>query len=487
MANFKLIKRLLASPTGDRLLSIVSLLLYSDMLRPLILRLVRNLIHVNLNNEHAPPGLRKILLQRELMSLAIIRSVERAMAWRIVSRRVADKVIRLWIRALFRTADQLPTLNRFRERYHRDPPWFITISPGRACNLRCEGCYADSGEEQTRLRWSVLNRIINEAKDLWDIRIVVFSGGEPLAYRSEGKDILDIVQMHPDLLFLMFTNGTLVDERATSRLVNLGNLTPAFSVEGMRFRTDERRGDGVFDAVIGAMARVREAGVPFGISVTVTRGNLEEVLSDDFLDFFFGAQGAFYGFFFQYMPIGRQPSFEDMPTPAERVAFWRRVWQVVERRQIFLIDFWNHGPLVKGCISAGRGGGYIYIDWSGNVMPCVFVPYSVGNIHDVYRRGGSLNDLWEAPFLEKIRRWQESYGYARQEPTRDADWLRACPIRDHYSIFRKWVKHYHPQPQGDTATHTLADAKYFQRLCEYEMELREVFGEIWERDYCSGT
>ena len=250
-----------------------------------------------------------------------------------------------------------------------------------------------------------------------------------MAYRSEGKDILDIVEMHPDLLFLMFTNGTLVDERTTSRLGNLGNLTPAFSVEGMRFHTDERRGMGVFDSVIDAMAWMRRAGVPFGISVTVTRRNLQEVLSDDFLDFFFDAQGAFYSFFFQYMPIGRHPSFEHMPTPAERVTFWRRVWEVVERRQLFLIDFWNHGPLVKGCISAGRGGGYIYIDWSGNVMPCVFLPYSVGNIHDVYGRDGNLNDIWEAPFLETIRKWQDSYGYARQEPAKDAAWLPATSSR----------------------------------------------------------
>ena len=483
MPNFIGLERLFTGPFSGHLLNIAGRLLYSDMLRPVLLRLTRNRIQAILNDENAPLNQRKIILQRRLMFLAITRAVERAVSQRAMSRRVAYKVTGLWARALFAPTDQRPAVKRFREQYHHDPPWFITVSPGQACNLKCEGCYADSGSSDAKLEWSVLERIISEAKALWDIRLVVFSGGEPLAYRSEGKDVLDVVERHPDLLFLMFTNGTLLDERTAERLGSLGNLTPAFSVEGMRFRTDKRRGDGVFDAVVDAMAWVRRAGVPLGISVTVNRTNLEEILSDDFLDFFFDEQDAFYGFCFQYLPIGRRPSFEDMPTPAERVAFWRKAWKIVKERQIFLVDFWNHGPLVKGCISAGRGGGYLYIDWSGKVMPCVFVPYSVGNVHDVYQRGGTLNDLWETPFLEAIRKWQDTYGYAQQEPTKDADWLCACPFRDHHSLFRKWVDLYQPEPEDEAAADALADAEYSQRLCEYEVELSKLFGEIWDREY----
>jgi len=84
MANFKLTKRLLAGFLGGRLLYIVNLLLYSDMLRSMILRLVRNLIKASLNAEHAPPNQRKILLQRELMSLAIIKTIERSIAERFI-------------------------------------------------------------------------------------------------------------------------------------------------------------------------------------------------------------------------------------------------------------------------------------------------------------------------------------------------------------------------------------------------------------------
>ena len=123
-----------------------------------------------------------------------------------------------------------------------------------------------------------------------------------------------------------------------------------------------------------AMGRLRQVGVPFGFSVTVTSRNADEVLSDPFLDFFFDKHGAFYGFFFQYRPIGRTPDLNSMPTPEQRVAFWRRMWQVIEDRKLFVVDMWNHGPLAMGCMSAGREDGYIHVDWNGRVTPCVFIP-----------------------------------------------------------------------------------------------------------------
>ena len=108
----------------------------------------------------------------------------------------------------------------------------------------------------------------------------MFSGGEPLFYRSEGKGVLDIVERNPDLLFLLFTNGTMVTEEIAARLFRLGNLTLAFSVEGMRALTDDCRGEGIFDMVIDKIRLVRKVGVPFGVSVSVTRHNYHEVLSD---------------------------------------------------------------------------------------------------------------------------------------------------------------------------------------------------------------
>ena len=316
----------------------------------------------------------KIGSQRKLLYVAILRTVDRLMEGGVISSGVAGKVALLWARALLVPAGKVPAAVDFRRQTGVYPPWFITIGPGHGCNLQCKGCYAASAADGNKLEWSTLERIINEAKASWAIRLVVFSGGEPLLYRSESKGVLDIVERNPDLLFLMFTNGTLVTEEIAARMSRLGNLTPAFSVEGMRAITDDCRGEGIFNMVVDKIKLVRQVGVPFGVSVSVTRHNYEEVLSDKFLELFFNELGAFYAFFFQYLPIGRQPSFELMPTPAQRLTFWQRVWEVVEKRHLFLVDFWNHGPLASGCISAGRAGGYLYIDWNGSIMPTRSTP-----------------------------------------------------------------------------------------------------------------
>jgi len=293
------------------------------------------------------------------------------------------------------------------------------------------------------------------------------------------------VEQNPDLLFLMFTNGTLINQEVAARLSRLGNLTPAFSVEGLQAYTDDCRGQGVFDTVIDKIKLVRQAGVPFGISVSVTRLNNMEVLSDQFLDLFFNQLGAFYAFFFQYLPVGRQPSLELMPTPGERLSFWHRVWHVVEEKQLFLIDFWNHGPLAKGCISAGRAGGYLYIDWNGNIMPCVFVPYSAANIHQVYQNGGNLNNVWASPFFQAIRQWQASYGYGEQKLSAEGNWLSPCPFRDHYGLFRSWVERYHPEPEDESAQQALLDKHYYEFMVEYGARFRELSQKIWSQEYLS--
>jgi MoaA/NifB/PqqE/SkfB family radical SAM enzyme len=371
------------------------------------------------------------------------------------------------------------TVARFNAQYGVNPPGLLLISPGKACNLRCTGCYADSGPTAEKLDWAVFDRLVTEAKTLWGARFFAISGGEPLAYRSEGKGVLDMAEKHPDCFFLMYTNGTLIDDKLAARLGQVGNLTPAISLEGRRERTDARRGPGVLDKVLGAMNRLRAAGVLFGVSLTPTRDNAQEILSDEFVDFCFERQGALYGFMFQYMPIGRSFTLDLMPTPEQRLWMWRRSWEIIRERQIFLADFWNHGTLSEGCISAGRsdGGGYLCVDWNGAVSPCVFMPYSSVNINDVYAQGKTLNDMWADPFFAGIRNWQQTY---RQD---NGNWLMPCPMRDHHADLRRLLAEHEPEPTDANARAALLDAGYARGLAEYDATYQALSGPLWEKHY----
>jgi len=425
------------------------------------------------------------------MAKALLESTRRALEREQLSYTVVHRMLKVFlVNTLLR---QDPTLARAEEEFGRRhlgqrPPGLIVISPTKTCNLQCIGCYASSNTTREHLEWDVLDRIVVEAKSLWGVRFFTISGGEPFLYRSQGKDLLDLASSHSDCFFMTYTNGTLIDSRLAERMAKTGNLTPAISLEGFQSRTDARRGPGVFDRILKAMANLRKAGVPFGISLTATRDNAEEILSDKFLDFFFEEQQAVYGWLFQYMPIGRSYTLDLLVSPEQRLQMWRRTWQIIRERKILLADFWNCGTVSNGCIAAGQagGGGYLYIDWNGKVMPCVFVPYAAANIHKVFGHDGTLDNLFDLPYFQGIRQWQADYVSGGQRTAECGNLLRPCSLRDHYDAGRRLIDQYHPEPEDVAAAQALEDEDYRNGLLAYDRQLKDVFDPIWEQQYLHG-
>ncbi len=370
--------------------------------------------------------------------------------------------------------------SEFRAQFGFDPPGFITISPAKRCNLHCRGCYANSASEKDQLDYAIFSRVIKEMRDHWGARFVVVSGGEPLMYRWDGKGVMDIYREHPDSLFLMYTNGTLINDKVARHMYDLGNITPAISVEGMRELTEERRGKGVFEKITRAMLILKKYRVTFGISITATRHNAEEIVSDKFIDYYFKELGAAYAWVFHYMPIGRDIDPDLIPTPDQRVYLWKKSWNIIKDRKIMFVDFWNHGPVSDGCISSGRPGGYFYVDWQGNVYPCVFFPYAAANMGEIYQSGGTINDLINLPLHCRIRNWQFKYW-------KDGDLLRPCPIRDHYKMAKQFVIETKARPGDEGAEEILWDVGYEKKMVEYDEELKKRTHPIWQEVYKNGT
>lgn len=433
----------------------------------------------DLTDPNCLPGIAE---DRTAMGLAIVGTVERALTANCLSQASLRAVSKILIQQLFLQQGESSAVGSFQAEHGIRPPSFLVLSPGKACNLHCTGCYADSSAASEKLDWSTVDRIILEAKSLWGVRFFVISGGEPFAYRSEGKGILDLIEKHADCMFMAYTNGTLIDSKVSERLAQAGNLLPAISVEGWQDHTDARRGAGVFDHVLSTMGLLRGEGVPFGISLTATRHNVEEILSDEFLGFF-QQQGALFGWIFQYMPIGRSFTLDLMPTPQQRAWMWNRSWEVIRNRRMFLADFWNHGTTCDGCLSAGGhgAGGYFYIDWNGAVSPCVFLPYSPLNIKEVYARGGTLNAVWADPFFRSLRDWQLKY---KQE---NGNGLAPCPNRDHHSDLQRMLREHEPDPIDANAAAALLDPDYVQGLAQYDATYQSLTGDLWENHYLRRT
>ena len=371
----------------------------------------------------------------------------------------------------------------FEERHGVEAPTFLVISPTQVCNLNCTGCYASStSKTSNHIPYSRLKKLVKEFHDDAYGRFIVISGGEPMMYKSEGKTIMDLAAEFPDIFFMYYTNGTLIDEKKANKLAELGNLIPSISVEGLEKETDARRGKGVFQKIKRAMAALRNNGVPFIISVTATSENTDLLLTDEFYDYFFDEQGATFMWQFQLMPIGRgNEIFNLMPTPEQRVKLFRKWEYLLEHKKYCVADFWNSGVLTDGCIAYGRKGGYLYIDWNGNVMPCVFVPYVADNIYKAQDEGRGLASILKSPMLVNGRKWQKEYTLNKLD--NPGNMLMPCSIRDHFHNFKENIVTPDTKGEDEVADSILHDDDYYNKMVNYDKELSKLTEDIWQNEY----
>ncbi len=351
-------------------------------------------------------------------------------------------------------------------------PWFFVVSPTCACNLHCYGCYAHEYTKNQELSYSDLDRILREAKEV-GIRFLTISGGEPFYYKDKetGKTILDLAKKHSDMFFQIYTNGTLLDERTIERLAKLGNIAPCISQEGFEKETDERRGKGVWKKICKAREDLSKAGVLHGFSVTVTRENADLVTSDEFVDDLMARKVSF-GWYFIYIPIGKEPATELMPTPKQRNHLREKVWEWRSKKPIFIGDFWNDGPWVGGCIAGGRK--YFHITSLGDVEPCVFIHFATENIYRLWGKGKSLRDAITCPFFMTIRKLQLD----------NDNWSAPCTIIDEPEYLREAVKKHNAYPTHAGAG-TIIQGKIAKYLDEYAKQVRALTREEFKK-MCNG-
>jgi MoaA/NifB/PqqE/SkfB family radical SAM enzyme len=410
----------------------------------------------------------------------LLRGIERAVGDGRISARARRGILESLIGNVIVKARK--NVASFIARHGSEPPSFLVVSPTQRCNLLCTGCYSASGAKCTStLAYDTFCRLLEDKRDDWGSHFTVISGGEPFLYASQGKTIFDVFARMRDTYFLVYSNGTLIDEPLAERLASLANVTVAISVEGFEKETDERRGKGVFRKVERAMDALRKVGVPFGISLTATRENADVLLGEDIVRHYMDEKGAIYAWMFHYMPIGRGYTIDRMVTPEQRRRMLDRQLDLMKNRGLFFIDFWNGGPMSGGCLSAARPGGYFHVDWNGDVSPCVFIPYAVDNVYEMYRSHRTLTSVLDRPVFKELREWQSRYaGKTGAQPT--GNMFAPCPMRDHHEVARDVLIRLGARPMHEDAAHALADPEYARRMIAYGEEVCRQLDPIWQRD-----
>jgi MoaA/NifB/PqqE/SkfB family radical SAM enzyme len=219
------------------------------------------------------------------------------------------------------------------------------------------------------------------------------------------------------------------------------------------------------------MENLKSVGVPFFISVTATSKNVELLLNEKFYDYYFNTLGASFMWQFQFMPIGKgNNAFDLVVSPQKRIELYKFWNKLVKEEKIPLADFWNNAILSNGCIAYGNNNGYLHIDWNGNIMPCVFVPYYTDNIYDLYNEHKTLADATTSELMVNGQKWR------RQNFNKNL--LIPCSIRDHYLNFRDNILPYNVKAENKEANEAYQSLEYRKAMADYDKELSTLVKKI---------
>lgn len=302
----------------------------------------------------------------------------------------------LFLRRFSKHAKRATEIRQEYSKKGQNIPVFLIASITSSCNLHCTGCYSrannacsddDSTNQLSDDEWG---DIFSQAKDI-GISFIVLAGGEPMIR----EDVILKASEFDEILFPIFTNGTLLNKDYLNLFDKNRNLIPIFSIEGDEKITDSRRGDGVYKQLINSMDLMKRNNLIFGASLTFTKGNLSSLLSTEFIE-----QLRDYGckvlFFIEYVPVN-EDTLDLAPGDEERELLLNELNILRnEYSDMLFLSFPGDEKTSGGCLAAGRG--FFHINYHGGAEPCPASPYSDMNLKD-----GTLLEALDSKLFKSLR------------------------------------------------------------------------------------
>ncbi|HOD91720.1 MAG TPA: radical SAM protein [Thermotogota bacterium] len=292
-------------------------------------------------------------------------------------------------------------------------PPVVILSITSGCNLSCEGCFACATGTVSQpqeaggnagpgpsLDYTQWKRIIAEASQA-GVFCFLIAGGEPFLF----PETFQLVRDFPHLLFVVFTNGTMMSDSILQDLKKAHNLLVAVSLEGDETLTDLRRGKGTYRKAMDTLRILEKNGVLNGISVTINRLNYGFWAKEEHIDRMIES-GVRIAFLTEMIPVsGGEEDYPDtsygmayatMLTDEERSTFRQRVLYYREHKNLFIIHSPGDEEAFGGCVSAGKG--FIHITPYGDVTPC-----PVSNIATDNLKTCSFENAMRSELFKRIR------------------------------------------------------------------------------------
>lgn len=275
-------------------------------------------------------------------------------------------------------------------------PIFLIASITSSCNLHCRGCYSRANEScsdetpQNQLSADDWDEIFKQAREI-GISFIVLAGGEPMLR----EDVIIKASNYPEILFPIFTNGTIINNEYLELFDKNRNLIPILSIEGDETTTDSRRGDGIYAQLINTMDLMKKQDIIFGASLTFTKENLESLISDDYIEELH-ALGCKVIFFIEYVPVD-ETTLNLAPNDEQRMILLDKIDNLRKKySDMLFMSFPGDEKSSGGCLAAGRG--FFHINSHGEAEPCPASPYSDINVKET-----SLLDALNSKLFKALR------------------------------------------------------------------------------------
>jgi heme d1 biosynthesis radical SAM protein NirJ len=160
----------------------------------------------------------------------------------------------------------------------REPPGPVVIwNLIRRCNLACQHCYSISADIDFpgELTTPQICATMDDLKS-FGVPVLILSGGEPLLH----PDIFAISRRAKAMGFYvgLSTNGTLIDAALLPQIAAIGYDYVGISLDGIAQTHDRfRRKAGAYEASLGAVRLLRDAGIKVGLRFTLTQDNAHDL------------------------------------------------------------------------------------------------------------------------------------------------------------------------------------------------------------------
>jgi len=286
------------------------------------------------------------------------------------------------------------------EKDGRDSSIIIEIT--KKCNKNCTHCYSKHAGQQLEMSDDTLNFLVHFSRK--NFKHIFFTGGEPTLDRR----ILTIAKENPDIMFFLFTNGSILTKEYAEELAILGNVIPLLGIDGRSASTHDRfRGKGSYAEILRAIKNLNDCNVCWGFITLVAENNADEVLSQEFLDDKI-RKGAIIARYLEYIPVGPRPLFDCILSGENYYKMEKRKHQIVKSGKIYMQE-----------IGESKCSGLLFFTVNGDIKNCFCFHYAKYNVHS-----GELKDS-----VEKTRKDWISY-----------NWEGECPIYSDPIGFKKYLE-----------------------------------------------